>query len=720
MSLSEQALSYCASGWRVLPLRDKRSPLVQWRGGEYSVELVRSWWEEWPDAWVAVVLGAPSGVVRVDADGPVPQELLQQLPETAEFVTPSGGRGWLYSIPAGRTVETDVLWRGADEHQELRLQSDGAYTVLPPSPGYTWVRQGPIADVPDGVMEAQLRARAARAVHQLEAQLHPTVAEPERDVVLEALAALSPARAHDRDSWLQVGMALHAAGDSYFEAWDSWSRSSSKYVEGECEKLWASFSRSRGITVRSVLYWAKQDGWKPRRMYEPLTDVGNGRVLARACSGRALYCRRWSKWLAWDRRRWFVDAELEVVAIAKRVVRERYDRALRSLAAVSEADDEARRRRLKSMSKVLSWCTHSERADRVHAAVDMARSEPGVLVEHSQLDAHPWLLNCANGTLELRTGTLREHRPDDYLTQLCPTEYWPEALCPLWEQFVADVLPDTATRSFLQQFLGACLTGDVSLQMIPVLWGTGSNGKSTLVGAVMQVLGEDYAMKAKRDLLMARRTDSHPTSIARLYRKRFVACVESSELGRLDEAFVKELTGGDTISARRMREDEWEFLPTHKPVLATNHRPEVRGTDDAIWRRLPLVPFTRSFTEAQCDPELPEKLKAESSGVLRWMADGCRSWLAAGCRLERPPEVRHATAEYRSEQDRVGCFLNECCRAEAGARVRTDELMQKYVLWCAANRFQPLDGRAFGRAVTSKGYQLDATRKFRLGLALNS
>lgn len=726
MTTLEAAVGYLARGWSVFPVRGKH-PVSDWR--EYQTRRMTE--EEARNAFadstlgVAAVLGRLSGIVRVDADGDSGVRKLQELgglPPTLEFSTPAGGRGYILSYLDG--CVTKQLWRGAGQHEELRVQSDGAYTLLPPSPHpdcpglYSWVNDLRPAAFPRWLRDYYVEL----ALQQLTKELRPTLRQPERGEILDALQHVS---ADDYDRWVQVGMALKSAGEDYLETWVRWSRTSAKFKDGECEAKWNSFTcHVGGVTTRSILFWAESEGgYKSPNRHEPLTDLGNARILSRMGEGKVLHTTHWG-WLAWDGRRWARDGAVKVVQeMQKSALEYRLNRAIESLVrhlkTDADADDFVEKR--KSKVRTIQAIRKHEDENRVRGARALAESEPALSADYRQFDRHPLLLNCANGTLDLSTMELREHQPTDYLTQLCPVEFDPSAECPRWLQFLEDILPQSDVRQFLQQFLGCCLTGDVTAQIMPVFWGKGSNGKSTLVLAVMHVLGEDYSMKAKRDLLMVKRSSEHPTSVARLYRKRFVACVEASEESRLDEALVKELTGGDSIAARRMREDEWEFDPTHKPVLVTNHKPEVRGTDDAIWRRLPLIPFTVKFGEddPRRDPELFSKLKGESEGILRWMVDGCKEWLRNSRRLERPGTVREASQTYRSEQDRIGQFLEDCCVVDSERKARVEKLTDAYTSWCIRNKHQQLNGNAFGRALSERGFPLESKgSKYRIGLDL--
>jgi putative DNA primase/helicase len=405
------------------------------------------------------------------------------------------------------------------------------------------------------------------------------------------------------------------------------------------------------------------------------TDVGNCQRFAEQHGADVRYCHPWYKWLVWDGKRWATDDSGEIMRRAKRTARSIYVEA-------SKANDEHDR---KALAK---FAPQSERSERLAAMVNLAKSEQPIPVSVDSLDSDPWLLNCENGTVDLRTGQLREHRRDDYLTQLAPVEFpnsdshAPE----LWLKFL-DRIFDGNQRliTFLRNLLGASLVGSVQEQILPIFFGKGANGKTVLIETWCGLLGPDYSMKAPNGLLMANKTGRHPTELADLYGKRFVAAVETEDGGRLSEALVKELTGGDAIRARRMREDFWQFQPSHTIMLATNHKPVVRGTDHAIWRRLRLVPFTVTIPEEEQDKQLAFKLKAEWPAILRWAVQGCRAWQLDG--LEAPDEVMAATTEYRSDSDVLGEFIDACCIVRSGVKAGASELYASYKDW-VKDRFE--------------------------------
>lgn len=703
----DTALQYLARGWSVVPMRGKKTPLIRW--APYTerlptVDEVTSWWTQWPDAWIGVALGPVSNLVRIDADGVEAISQLAQLgelPPTAEFVTPSGGRGWLYECPPGHTRST-VPWTGQNAHEEVRLQSLGAYTVLPPSPGYSWINGQEINRAPTWVWDQAVKMELTR----LEREIVATVVQPADHLVLEALGHLAPSRVDARDTWIRVGMALHSAGDEMLPHWIEWSRKSAKFKEGECEAYWDTFRRTGNITTRTILYWAREDGWHPPHYHELLTDVGNCRTLARLCQGRSHYVRKWESWVHWTGQKWQLNSDLEVMQMAKKAVHERRERACRSLLKLSAIlDDAVKKERVEGVLRVIKWCNASESASRLHAAINLARSEPNVALDYMLFNSKPWLLNCPNGVLELNTGMFRKHDPEDYLTQICPVEYDADAKCPRFLQFLEEVFESNADLiSWIQRFFGYCLTGHSREHVLPIFHGGGRNGKTTLIKTICAVLGADYAGTTPEKFLVTSKGEQHPTKIADLYGKRLAADLETDADARLNETLIKRLTGGDNLKARRLYEDFWEFAPTHKLILATNHEPVVQGTDTAIWARLKLVPFSVSFLGRE-DHSLTETLATELPGILAWMVEGCAQWTANG--LGEPAVVKQATAAYRGEQNDIAKFLEASYIRDPAARARKTAVTAKYQVWCHNNNTKQVNSKAFGMELKKLGVQSD-------------
>lgn len=353
----------------------------------------------------------------------------------------------------------------------------------------------------------------------------------------------------------------------------------------------------------------------------------------------------------------------------------------------------------------LAFVLRSEQKDRLKAMVELAASEPGIPVLPEELDRDPWLLNVANGTIDLRTGELRPHRREDLITKITDVKYDETAKCPRWEQFLDEVMRgNQALVTFLQRAAGMSLTGDVSDHVLLTLYGTGRNGKSTFLNTLLAVMG-DYGMQAAPDLLMAKRGERHPTELADLFGKRLVVSIESEQDRRLAESLVKQLTGGDRITARRMRQDFWSFAPTHHLWLATNHKPQIRGTDLAVWSRIKLVPFRAQFLDddPRQDKHLFKKLLAELPGILRWCVEGCLAWQAGG--LGVPEEVKKATDEYRAEQDTIAAFLSDCCVVTPTAKAAIRDVYKAYLTWCETNGERPVSQRELGSRLVERGFE---------------
>jgi putative DNA primase/helicase len=452
---------------------------------------------------------------------------------------------------------------------------------------------------------------------------------------------------------------------------------------------------------------------------EYLTDLGNTKRLVRL-HGQDLRHVRVLGWLRWDGRRWERDETSEIMRRAKAVSLGYYGDAQRALDRAKEAaadmqagqnaDDpatsEIAERRLKDAQRLAgalaSWGKASQARARIESMVTLAQSEAGIVARQDDFDTHPWLLTVANGTLDLRSGTLRAHDRADMITKAAPVAYDPTAACPRWLAFLARVMADNAELiDFLQRVVGYCLTGDVSEQSLFFLHGAGSNGKSTFLKTILAMLGKEYAMQAAADVLIAGK-DRHPTELADLAGARLVASIEVEEGKRLAEALVKQLTGGDPVKARFMRQDFFQFEPTFKLLLAANHKPTIRGTDYAIWRRVKLIPFTVTIGESEKDPHLLEKLLGELPGILAWAVAGCLAWQREG--LQVPDAVKAATEAYRAESDTLGAFLAECTEQGPGLQTQAGPLFTAYLAWAKASNERELTRVAFGRQLEERGF----------------
>jgi putative DNA primase/helicase len=432
-----------------------------------------------------------------------------------------------------------------------------------------------------------------------------------------------------------------------------------------------------------------------------LTDKGNAqRVVER--HGQALrYCHPWKSWLVWDGKRWRLDDTAEAVRRVKETQAALYAWAAEQLKELGEADgeDEAKKSQAAKLLKLLKHCLTWEHQTAIERCLKSMTSEPGIPILPAALDADPFLLNVHNGPIDLRTGKLREHRQADFITKLAGTEYHENAACPLWLACLSFWMKDNDDLiGYLQRVIGYLLTGSVDEQCLWLFHGSGANGKSTLLLNLLALLG-DYAWQSVADLLMTKKMETHPTERADLFGKRLVATIETEEGQRVAEALTKQLTGGDKVTARRMRQDFFSFTPTHKIIMAANHKPRIQGRDYAVWRRIKLVPFEASISEEAKDKRLVEKLKAEFPGILAWAVRGCLEWQKHG--LGEPDEIRQATTAYQAEQDLLAAFIGEVCFVHPTARVQVKVFHEQYQDW-TGDKFT--SRKALSELMRGKGY----------------
>jgi len=398
----------------------------------------------------------------------------------------------------------------------------------------------------------------------------------------------------------------------------------------------------------------------------PRTDLGNGERLIAPHGADIRYVPHWKKWIIWDGIRWAIDETLGIERRAKDTVRSIY-------AEASREEDKGTRK------AIADWAKRSESADRIGAMIRLAQSQ--VTITPGELDTDPYLLCCTNGILDLRTGELATPRRENYITKQIPVAYDPKAECPIWNKFLERVLPQPELRDYVQKAVGYTLTADVSEQCLFFLFGEGRNGKTTFMEILSELLG-DYFAKSQSETLMVKRFGSGiPNDVAALAGARLVTTSEISSGQRFNEGLVKDLTGGDTITARFLHAEYFFFRAGFKLWLYGNQKPTIRGKDEGIWRRVRLIPFTVVIPKRECDLHLADKLKSELPGILRWAIEGCLRWQAEG--LAEPDAILDAVNEYKREQDALGDFLAEHCLFGRGLTTTKKELWQAYRQWAA-------------------------------------
>ena len=671
-SAKAAAVDYHRGGWCPIPIKEKsKEPNLL----ELRPYLNRRATKEELGAWswsgVGIVTGPLSGVLVLDVDGPEGEAELRKHghPATPMVRTASGGLHLYFKHP-DQGVRTGIRVAPG-----LDVKASGGYVVAPPSLGpngkrYEWIvspEDAELAAPPEWLM----RILASPRFKPPAGAVGERIPSGQRNRVLASIAGTMRRRGMGEP---EILAALQVSNEKRCEP---------PLEAEEVAKIAASVARYE--PAGDVVHVSFNGHGSPRTPAGfNRTDLGNAERFIARHGEDVRYCFPWSRWLVWTGARWERDEAGRVYRLAKDAVRGIYEEA-------AAAEDEEQR---KDLAK---HAARSEAEAKIKAMLELSKSE--VPISPAELDAEPWLLNAPNGTIDLRTGELREHRREDLLTKMAGANYDPDAEAPAWSATLERVLPSAELRGFFKKLAGYAFSGDVSEHILAVLYGTGANGKSTILNALLAA-GGDYGMQAAPDLLVAKK-GSHPTEVADLFGMRLVASIEVEDGRRLAESLVKQLTGGDKVRARRMRQDFWQFDPTHKVFMAVNHKPEIRGTDTAIWRRLRLIPFEQTIPPDEQDRKLPQKLEAELPGILRWVLDGCLAWQREG--LQAPAEVRKATGQYRSEMDVIGAFLQDECEIGPAHREPFTTLYKRYEEWCEDGGERAETRRKFNARLKERG-----------------
>lgn len=435
------------------------------------------------------------------------------------------------------------------------------------------------------------------------------------------------------------------------------------------------------------------------------TDTGNGKRFAQQHGRDLKYVPELGKWLTWRGSHWEIDRTGEVFEMAKETAKSIFNDA-------TICDSEAVR------STLAKHAVQSLNRPRLNAMISMASTERSVVLHMDRLDADDFLLGVENGVVDLRDGSFRESRREDYLTLRSNARFDRHATCPTYRTFLERVTGgDIELQSYLQRLAGYALTGSTREQCFAFLYGHGANGKTTFLDVLMQLCGE-YATQTQPETLMARRGGGASSDLARLVGKRLVVSNEVREGAHLEENLVKQLVGGDVVTARFLYQEHFEFRPKFKLLIAGNHQPVIKGDDEGIWRRVHLIPFLHTIPEKERDKQLGAKLAAELSGILNWAIEGCLAWQKKG--LEPPAVITDATKRYRKEMDLLGAWIEHECDVTPGRRSSSRELYDSYRMWCESGGIRPMSNMMFVRKLDSRGFRREHTRTGNVitGLAL--
>lgn len=667
VNMLKWALAYARLGWPVFPitwtLRDgscscgrdhdprntAKHPVGQLaptgvNSATTDPEVIRSWWTQAPRANIGVACGARSRLLVLDVD---PRnggdETLSRfivnspMPNVPEVRTGGGGWHFFFAWPDG--VRGSVLSGGID------VKADGGYVIAPPSRHATGVRYAwrrlpklgePLPYPPEWVISEH------RAAEKREPAIpNRKLGIGERHNYLVRAAGFLRRLGHDP---AQINIHL-----------------------SELNQLWCEPPLAE-TEIYNLAY--STEGWVPSLPLiagkVDLTDRGNARRLA-ALHGDKLKYTAAQGWLVWDGKRWERDVTEKFMQMAQDVAED-------VKAELDQEEDEDRRDALRRHYK------SSQQTARIDALLKLARSHPTIVARQDEFDADDMLFNVGNGTIDLRTGKLIAASKVDFVTKLSPTFYERTATCPRFLGYLHWAMKnDQEMVDYLQRLFGYCITGKASAQVFPIFWGSGGNGKSTILSTIQQVFGDDYVGKAPEGFLTEKNSEGHPTELADLYGRRLVVAAETGRGKRLNVEQMKTLTGENKIKARFMRQDFFEFRVTFKIIYMTNERPPIRERGNAVWRRVHLVPFLAQVDEAARVEDYASRFVEEYSGILNWIVEGCLRWQQRG--LDPPKKVLSATEAYKAETDILGDFINEHLYFDPQAAVSVDNVYQTYAVW---------------------------------------
>ena len=547
---------------------------------------------------------------------------------------------------------------------------------------------------------------------------------PEEIERVKSMLAAIPANC-DYEKWRDVVWAMASlvwnCGEKLAREWSA--SAPDKFDDASFQQVWDSFNPDGGIGFGTLVHYAKLHWWagsadvqdSEKEYADTSGDIKNGQCFAKMYRGKYLFVAETGDMLEFAPDAGWIHAQPgEADRAAKKVVA-----TLRTVAARRwrDAPDDTKNKRL------MAHVERSSTEQKIHAMVSMAKSETGMTVRLSDLDADPMLLGVANGVLDLRSGKHLTVSPALLVTKRCRVPYDPEAVAPIWVGFIDRITcGKPSLAKFLQRLTGYVLTGEISEHCFAFLYGLGRNGKTTFSELLYWLMG-DYATILPTATLMLNKRDPGAASpdLMLLKGMRLALASELEENARFAEAAVKSMTGGDTMTARNPYGQFASWTPTHKLLIVGNHRPVIAGGDHGIWRRVRLIPFTETIADSECDEKLPEKLQAEGAGILNWALAGLRDWQRQG--LNAPAEVKAAGAAYQSDMDTLGQWMGDHVDQIPGAQIATNELYKAYGAWAKESGWsRPMTRQAFGRRLAERGILLvkgGTGHKVAQGVSLN-
>jgi P4 family phage/plasmid primase-like protien len=732
--VSAAALRYAARGWHVLPCDPQtKHPLIE--RGLYAATTdpaqIEAWWRQWPFAMIGIRTGPESGIIVLDVDVDPDEHIdgfisiaeLEKthgtLPDTLRATTPRGGEHLYFKWHDGiRNNNSGKL----GDHIDVRGRN--GFVIAPPSmrgdrKSYSWREDcaAEPAEAPAWLIELLTTPEAptstsnGRPASRINGD-GDAYASAALDAECTAVASAAPG---GRNTQLNksafnlgqlVGSGVLTEGEVKSRLFNAASACGLVKDDGTlavnntiASGLNAGIKQPRQIPER------KQETPRAKNKDEapPFSDDALALRFAENHAAELRHVAKWSRWFKWDTARWQSDDTLNAFDRARVICR----------AAALSCNKPKQRKELAS-------------ARTVAAVERLARADQRMAATGEQWDADAWTFNTGeraltNATYDLKTGIGHPPDPQDYITKITACSAAPPGTPhPLWSAFLDKVTAgNVELQKFLQRYIGYCCTGVTTEHVFVFAYGTGANGKGTFINTIKRIFG-DYATVADMDTFLVTKNDRHPTDLAKLRGARLVVAQETQKGRRWDETKIKALTGGDPITARFMRQDFFDFNPTFKLFIVGNHKPRLSSVDEAMRRRMLIVPFTVQIPKPERDLELKEKLWGERHAILRWCIDGCLEWQRIG--LAPPNIVRATTEEYFADEDTVGQWIEDRTDPEAGpfAFTLSSVLFVSWKTWCEAQNLRPGTEKAFVDALKDKGFvklRKDYGRGF-VGIAL--
>lgn len=442
-----------------------------------------------------------------------------------------------------------------------------------------------------------------------------------------------------------------------------------------------------------------------QRLYS-FDDTGNAQRFCDLFGDKVRYSYTDKRWLYYDGRKWCTDMTGTIGRLA--------DKSVEAMAAEAQAYAEIDAAEGGDMSKAFQKHVKASRSNKSKKAM-LSEAMHYVPIMPSQMDRHKGYINTPAGAIELKTGRVIEHSPEHYFSKLTNAEYDLHAECPQWLKFLEDIFAgDKDLIRYVQKAVGYSLSGSTAEQCMFFLLGSGRNGKSTFIEVIREIFG-DYASNIQPESIMVKRSGGSAinSDIARLKGARLVTCSEPNEGARLNEGLIKQLTGGDPVTARKLYGEEFEFQPEFKLWVSTNHKPIIRGTDIGVWRRIHLIPFNVQIPESKVDRQLKYKLEGELTGIFRWAVDGCLLYRKEGLRM--PKVMQDSVKEYHREMDVLSAFIEDCCTEGKGLSVQSSQLYAAYLKWAEQGKEYTMSATKFSMEIAKRYEKV----KLRSGIHFN-